>query len=114
MTAQRATRSFPATDSPLSLARGRAAHNARRRALAEQRRVRLVELFKEANCRQRGWQSAIAKELGCHRATVSRDLAAIRADFRAYRRRVSDDHQAAVQHCQNWLHQQIENQDRDE
>jgi hypothetical protein len=98
MTAQRATRSFPVTNSALSVARGRASHNARRRALADERRARLVSLLAEADFHRRGWKADLARQLGVHRATVGRDLRQIIRDARDRRCAMSDS--IGIMRCQ--------------
>lgn len=80
---QRTTFSGMTTDELVRFCGGRAAHNRRRQILAEQRRAAVVTLLRDADIQQRGWKAAIAKELGVHRSTVTRDIQKLAAIARS-------------------------------
>ena len=61
-------------------ASGRRAFNARRREAALLRRLEVVGLYRRLGGR-RGVQAELARRLGVSRATISRDLRALREDF---------------------------------
>lgn len=53
---------------------GRNARAARRRCLAELRRVQVARRLKSVNVGVRGWKAELARELGIHRETLANDL----------------------------------------
>ena len=58
---------------------GRSAYNSRRKLEAVHRRMQVAKLLRAADIGRRGWQADIARELGCHHSTISRDIAALAA-----------------------------------
>lgn len=53
---------------------GRSRWNTRRRALADGRRIELIQLLRTTNIGCRGWKSELARQLGVDRSTIGRDI----------------------------------------
>jgi hypothetical protein len=61
---------------------GRRRYNSWRKCIREFRRLKVWQLLERYSLARRGSGAAIARELGVHPATVSRDLAALREKLR--------------------------------
>lgn len=62
-------------DSVCRRAAGRRRYNAKRRAEARERYIKVLEVIRPPDGRKRGSQAQLARALGVHRSTICRDVA---------------------------------------
>jgi hypothetical protein len=72
------------------LAGGRRARNARRALLAERRRLALVQAMRDVRVGKHGWKTELAKQIGCDRKTVERDIRIIGRQWRESQTEVAE------------------------
>lgn len=93
---------------------GRARINKLRADNALERRCKLVELLKSVSVTKRGWKASLAAQLGCHRATVGRDIKALGGMFAVNSRLKRDRLERLQTEMGDRLHACLAKEDGDE
>lgn len=107
MNHKRATRPFTSDlENALGIVGGRNRYNRQRQDIASERRLRLVQLLRVAKL-DRGFKAKAARKLGCHRATVARDLRAIASEARKRRQSELDDLRELINQISEHVHGEI-------